>query len=39
MLIRNMMRKYYEEAGDDGADSGGAWCRIKRVYISRAQLM
>lgn len=24
MLIRNMMRKYYEEAGADGAASGGA---------------
>lgn len=24
MLIRNMMRKYYEEAGSDGAASGGA---------------
>jgi len=24
MLIRNMMRKYYEEAGADGAASGAA---------------
>ena len=34
MLIRNMMRKYYEEAGTDGAASGGAGGEPEKTFTA-----
>ena len=34
MLIRNMMRKYYEEAGADGAASGGAGGEPEKTFTA-----
>lgn len=34
MLIRNMMRKYYEEAGADGAASGGAGGEAEKTFTA-----
>jgi hypothetical protein len=34
MLIRNMMRKYYEEAGAEGAASGGAGGEAEKTFTA-----
>ena len=34
MLFRNMMRKYYEEAGADGAASGGAGGEAEKTFTA-----
>lgn len=34
MLFRNMMRKYYEEAGADGAASGGAGSEPEKTFTA-----
>ena len=34
MLFRNMMRKYYEESGADGAASGGAGGEPEKTFTA-----